>query len=92
MITLTLDEVREQGYAFYVEPVQIVDDEGTLVGTYTPSPEYRKKVYDEAWAMLSEEELAELERAADEPGGCTLEEILDRLRPLERELDDRCFH
>jgi hypothetical protein len=57
------------GVAF---PVELCDESGKTLGHLLPTELYYKLVYAWAKAQVSDEEL---ERAAQEPGGVTLEEF-----------------
>lgn len=79
---LTVDDHVVRSLWMYPDPVELVDAEGRLLGTFSPSPEQRKAIYDQFW---SEADVAEMERRADDPrsqGGISTAELLDKLQKL----------
>ncbi len=74
-----IDDAVRRGLSNFAEPVEFVDNEGRILGTFTPSPEQRKRVYEWADSLISAEEL---ERAASQSGGCTTTELLEKLTRL----------
>ncbi len=80
---LTADQALIERLAGIVEPVEIRDPEGKVMGTYTPvlSPE-EQEWYRQAAAMFDPEELDRIEKE----GGptCTTAEVLAYLESLEK--------
>jgi hypothetical protein len=65
------------------ERLELCDEAGKSVGRFLPEDHYRQLVYTWANAQVTDEEL---QRAADEPGGNTLEDIWRRLAYTTREM------
>lgn len=87
MSYLTADNLFLDRLRGIVEPVEIRDPDGKLLGHYSPvvAPEVAA-LYEKAQALFGPEELAETKRtAATERGqGHTLAEVMEYLRSLER--------
>ena len=69
---VVLDSTMRSKLADLRYEIELCDESGTTVGYFVP-PEWHRELY--AWAntLVSDEEL---ERAAQEPGGRTLAEIM----------------
>jgi hypothetical protein len=76
MIRITLDKHTLIDLCGCLEELEICDDSEQVMARLTPDPAYRRKMYDQAWAMICEEEIevARLQRGK----GRTLDEILKR--------------
>ncbi|HUQ72405.1 MAG TPA: hypothetical protein VM165_22955 [Planctomycetaceae bacterium] len=79
---LTVDEHVADALWMHPEPIELVDAEGRLLGTFTPSPEQRKAIYDQIWAETDVAELERLASAPDSREGCTTAELLEKLSKL----------
>jgi len=79
MNRVMLDEALRSKLGDLSQQSQICDQEGQVVGLYIPLPEYDPALYRWAEAQIGDEEL---ERRAQEPGGRTTAEVLERLEKL----------
>lgn len=72
MSKITLDPGLKSKLNGFQEPVQVCDEDGTVVGCFLPDKTYREYVY--AWlkTQVSDEEIASLRQ---QTGGKTLAEI-----------------
>jgi hypothetical protein len=74
MLRVTLDKYALIDLCGCLEELEICDDTGQVMARLTPDPAYRRKMYDQAWALISEEEI---EQARQQRGkGRSLDEIL----------------
>ena len=80
MTVLTADEHLKTLFAVIKDVTNVVDDEGRLLGVITPKAQAEELLYQKARALF---DLKELERRKQEKGGCTLEEIKERVKALE---------
>lgn len=76
MTQIQVDDLLEQKLGGMLEPIELCDSSGQVVGRYVPDAVYRKKLYDSFVIPYSDEEIA---RRRAETGGCSLEEIWQRL-------------
>ncbi len=76
MTQIEVDDLLEKKLGGMLEPLELCDSSGQVVGRYVPDAVYRKKLYDSFVIPYSEEEM---ERRRSETGGCSLEEIWQRL-------------
>jgi hypothetical protein len=76
MSKVTLDPQLRAKLNGLNEQLEICDEAGKTVGHYLPDAVYMRLLYDSVNARVTDEELR---RAADEPGGCSLAEIWQRL-------------
>jgi hypothetical protein len=74
-----VDDQVAEALGAHPETVELVDAEGHVLGTFTPSKERRAEVYRQLNALISDEELAQ---RAKETSGCTTAELLDKLSKL----------
>ena len=79
---LTADEHLADTLPFYPEAVELVDAEGRVLGTFTPTPERRKEIYDQLCADVDEEELVRRANQCGPKGGITTAELLEKLHKL----------
>lgn len=89
MISLTADNTRLlRDVSMFIEPVEVYDDSGKLLGLFVPANlERGKEVYAKAAAKIDRTELAH--RKQSKETGATLEEIWDRVRTFEAEQERR---
>jgi len=76
MTKVQVDQALRQKLGGMAEPVELRDANGQVVGHYLPEAEYKKLLYASVQVPLSEEEIA---RRRAETGGCSLQEIWDRV-------------
>jgi hypothetical protein len=76
MTQIQVDESLKQKLGGLDQPVELCGADGRILGRYLPENEYREIMYGSVEIPYSDEEIARL-RA--ERGGCTLEEIWERL-------------
>lgn len=57
------------------KPVEICDDSGNTIGRFVPEEWFRTSAYDWARSSISD---AELDRRSREPGGYSLDQVLER--------------
>lgn len=69
------DQIAE-ALGAHPEAVELVDAEGHVLGTFTPSQEHRAEVYRQLNALISDEELEQRSKVA---GGSTTAEVLAKL-------------
>lgn len=63
------------------EPVPVMDEQGNVLGFYTPMRQATKEDYEWARQQFTQ---AEINAARREPGGFTTEEVLEHLSRLAR--------
>ena len=77
MTTVVVDNGLRDQLTLGQSPVEICDETGRRIGLFIPSTESDRELWEWARGAFSDEEL---DRAAQEPGGCTLDEILAKLQ------------
>ncbi|MCI0463390.1 MAG: hypothetical protein L0Z62_41160 [Gemmataceae bacterium] len=82
MTVLTADEVLMARLRGVVEPVEIRDPAGKVLGHYTPARTPEEAAF-YSWAKQTFDLEAAERAAADPRPGYTLEEVKERLRSLE---------
>jgi hypothetical protein len=76
MSKITLDPQLRSKLNGLNEQLEICDEAGNTLGHFLPNAAYMRLVYDAINARVTDEELRQ---AADEPGGCSLAEIWQKL-------------
>ena len=76
MNTLKLDPAVCTQLDSFSGPVELCDESGRTIGHFLPIPLYREILVAWSRAEVSDEEI---ERQMQEPGGCSLQEIWQRL-------------
>jgi hypothetical protein len=79
MVRKSISEIEENGLFSLLEPTEIVDRNGLVIGVFTPSAEYLAELFEHPIERMTEEEL---DRLASEPGGCSTAELLQKLNQL----------
>lgn len=84
MNVLTADETLQDRLRGLVEPVEVRDETGKVLGHYTPvvSPE-DAALYEKAKRLFDPEEIKRRKERARGETGCTLDQIMERLRAME---------
>ena len=62
---------------------KICDQNGRVLGVYVPEAVRERRIYELVKAQMTPEFIEELERRAQEPGGYTTAEVMQRLHELE---------
>jgi hypothetical protein len=87
VVTLTADEHLHEVLEYIVEPAEIRDASGKVLGHYTPLvPPDIQEAYDRLAAQLDHDELDRLAQS-NEPG-YTIEQVMEHLRQLEQSEHD----
>ncbi len=76
MTQVQIDPTLRQKLGGMAEPLELCDANGQVVGHYLPEAEYKKLLYASVQIPYSEEEIA---RRRAQTGGCSLQEIWDRV-------------
>jgi len=76
MTQVQVDQALRQKLGGLSEPVELCDANGQTLGHYLPQAEYKKLLYASVQIPYSEAEIA---RRRAQTGGCSLQEIWDRL-------------
>ena len=76
MTQIQVDQSMQEKLGGMTAHVALCNTAGQVLGHYLPDAEYNKLLYASYKCDISEEELA---RRATETGGCTLDEIWNRL-------------
>ena len=76
MTQVQVDQTLRQKLGGMEEPLELCDANGQLVGHYRPEAEYKKLLCASIKIHYSEEEIT---RRRAETGGCSLQEIWDRV-------------
>jgi hypothetical protein len=76
MTRIQVDQVLRQKLGGMNEPIELCDAEGHVLGHYLPEADYKKILYGSVEIPFTEEEIA---RRRAQTGGCTLQEIWDRV-------------
>jgi hypothetical protein len=78
MIQWTIDKRTQSELLGCLEELEICDESGQVMARLTPDPAYRRRMYDHAWANISEDEIeqARQQRGKGRP-------LADILRDLE---------
>ena len=76
MNKVCLDPALRAQLCGFSSPVEICDESGQSLGHYLPAPIYRQMLVAWSKAEVSDEEL---ERRMNEPGGCSLADVWERL-------------
>lgn len=89
MITMVADETALlEELRFFVEPVEVYDTKGKLLGLFVPANlERGKQLYAQAAARIDRAEIER--RIQSKEKGVPFEEVLGRLKMLEAELERR---
>jgi CRISPR/Cas system-associated endonuclease Cas1 len=77
MLKVTLEKHTLMELLGCLEELEICDETGQRMARLSPDPEYRQKMYDQAWASISEEEIEQARRQRGK--GRTLAEVLKDL-------------
>jgi hypothetical protein len=72
------DALRSKLGEFHAQ-TEIYDKDGRVLGVFTPEDVRERRRYERAKAQFSIEELAELERRSQEPGGLSTAEVMQKL-------------
>jgi len=83
MNRLYVDEALKSTLDQCATRTELCDQDGRVLGIYIPEAVRERRLYELAKAQMTPESVAELERRAQEPGGYTTAEVLQRLRELE---------
>jgi hypothetical protein len=76
MTQLQVDPTLQQKLGDAAQPIVICDASGKVIGHFLPEEYYKDLLYASYQLPLSDEELA---RRREEVGGCTLQEIWQKL-------------
>jgi hypothetical protein len=76
MTKVTIDETLRSKLNGLDQQIELCDESGRTLGHYLPANSYRDLLVAWSKARASDQEL---DRRMVEPGGCSLEEIWDRL-------------
>jgi hypothetical protein len=75
--TITVDMSMRSQLDNLDSPLELCDESGARLGFFLPSADRQRALYDQARAAFSDEDI---ERARQQTGGATTEEVLSRLR------------
>src|SRR2546429_7133536 len=81
MMKKVLDQATQIALLGCLEELELYDESGQLMARLTPDPAYRRKMYDVANAMFSDEDVARAEQRIGQ-GGRSWAEIKQRLESL----------
>jgi len=76
MTQIKVDESLEKKLGGLDEPLELCSADGRILGRYLPEVQYRQILYGSVDIPYSDEEIA---RRRAESGGCSLEEIWNRV-------------
>lgn len=81
MTAITIPASIQPLFGQVSEPVSVRDEQGNLLGFYTPMRQATKEDYEWARKQFTE---AQIDAARREPGGFTTQEVLEHLNRLSR--------
>jgi hypothetical protein len=88
MMKKVLDQTTQIALLGCLEELELYDESGQLMARLTPEPAYRRKMYDVAHAMFSDEDVERARRQIGQPGR-PLAEIMKRLESLNGSVSGR---
>ncbi|HZL91491.1 MAG TPA: hypothetical protein VFB96_24190 [Pirellulaceae bacterium] len=81
MTAITIPASMKPLFGQVSEPVSVRDEQGNVLGFFTPMRQATQEDYEWARQQFTEQEI---EAARSEPGGFTTQEVLDHLSRLSR--------